>query len=339
MQSARNLIDKSGSHGTHGSHEHLDSLENKKQLKERRATFYAVLKHGNLFLYPSEEQVDVKHVIVLVHHVVSIYPPNLRDGRLWIKNHAICLSRKPELSNEIRTPPADQVNKDYPPPNHAYFIFNTNNSVSEDWYFALIRASKSESLVGNDTWEEKQRNPAFAAVSAGFRSHDLFTLLQSIHSSDLHQQTQWINALCGRIFLATYRTQRMENWFRRKVVTKLQRVKLPAYLSEIVINRIDLGDSIPYITQPRLRELSTDGEMSIDLNVSYGGNFRIEFATVATIQLGNHFKARQISLSIAVTLRKLEGTLLVRIKKPPSNRIWYAFHDMPKVCFTICIPS
>jgi hypothetical protein len=52
-------------------------------LKVKAAMFYAVLKHGalfpglclclgNLFLYESEEQIDVKHVIVLQHFVTSL---------------------------------------------------------------------------------------------------------------------------------------------------------------------------------------------------------------------------------------------------------------------------
>jgi len=55
-------------------------------LKVKAAMFYAVLKHGissyildseklgNLFLYETEEQVDVKHVIVLQHYVTSLVP-------------------------------------------------------------------------------------------------------------------------------------------------------------------------------------------------------------------------------------------------------------------------
>lgn len=52
-------------------------------LKVKAAMFYAVLKHGihnenmhlmsgNLFLYETEEQVDVKHVIVLQHFIISL---------------------------------------------------------------------------------------------------------------------------------------------------------------------------------------------------------------------------------------------------------------------------
>ena len=52
-------------------------------LKVKAAMFYAILKHGNspllyelitgnLFLYDSAEQLDVKHVIVLQHFVTTI---------------------------------------------------------------------------------------------------------------------------------------------------------------------------------------------------------------------------------------------------------------------------
>jgi Maintenance of mitochondrial morphology protein 1 len=163
----------------------------------------------------------------------------------------------------------------------------------------------------------------------------MFSLIQTIHSSDAQLQTRWLNALIGRIFLATYQTKYLEEIFIKKITKKIARVNRPAFLSDIKIQKVVLGTQAPVLTQPRLKELSAAGEFAADVNVAYNGGFRIEIATVATLQLGSRFKPRQVSLSMAVTVKKLEGKMLLRIKKPPSNRLWLGFYETPVMDLTI----
>lgn len=60
-----------------------------------------------------------------------------------------------------------------------------------------------------------------------------------------------------------------------------------------------------------------------------------EFTTKATINLGSHFKPREVTLVLAVVLKKLVGHGMIRIKPPPSNRMWFAFDKMPKIDMSI----
>jgi hypothetical protein len=127
----------------------------------------------------------------------------------------------------------------------------------------------------------------------------------------------------------------MENFIREKLTKKISRVKRPAFLSNIAIKAIDTGDSAPYITNPRLKDLSVEGECGIEADIRYTGNFRLEVAATARIDLGSRFKPREVNLVLAVVLRKLEGHALFKIKPPPSNRIWFSFQQMPKIEMTI----
>ena len=314
MQSYRNIVESSsfdfggGGGGVGEGGGGLGESGQKKPIKGRlRNTFFAVLKHGNLFLYQEEEQIDVKHVIVLSNFVISIFPPGGPDGQLWMKTNCICLSRMDDVA--VKT---------------TYFLFFANNSDKEDWYFTLLRASKS---VGKSNIPLEQQ-PLYAASTLRFEPKHMETLLQSLQSGN---DSDWLNALLGRIFLGTYKTHFLKEFFRAKIYDKIKRIKLPTYFAQIELKNIRLGDSMPYISNPKLRELTADGDLTIDANVRYTGQFRVEFGTIATLQLGTRFKPRQVTLGIAVTFQKVEGRMQFRIKKPPSNRIWYGFYEMPQV--------
>ena len=64
---------------------------NLKKLANKRHRYYAVLKHGNLFLYKNERMKDVKHVIVLQNHIVALWPPSLSEGSLFTKYSSIAI--------------------------------------------------------------------------------------------------------------------------------------------------------------------------------------------------------------------------------------------------------
>jgi len=127
----------------------------------------------------------------------------------------------------------------------------------------------------------------------------------------------------------------MEEYFIRKITKKIARVNRPAFLSDIKVQKVMVGTAAPVFTSPRLKELSASGELAVDINVAYNGGFRIEIATVATLQLGSRFKPRQVSITMAVTIRRFEGKMLIRMKKNPSNRVWIGFYEMPSMDLTI----
>ena len=283
--------------------------DNGKTAKKARNVFYVALRHGHLMLYDDTEQIEVRHVISLEYHDVSIYGGGneIPEGELWIKRNAIRLSRK--------VAKGDTTTASLP-----FYFFSDNCSDKEDFYFALLRNQERDS-------RDIQPPPR----AENFEVKHIISMVQKLHSSEEHLQTRWLNAMVGRLFLAVYKTQEVEDFIRMKITKKIARVKKPAFLSGIQLRTISLGESAPLITNPRLKELTIDGMCCVEADVSYQGGFRIELATTVKIDLGTRFKAREVDLVLAAVVKKLEGHILVRMKPPPSNRLWIAFETMPRL--------
>lgn len=267
-------------------------------------------------LFDDDEQLEVRHVVSLTHHDVSIYSgePTIPEGELFIKRNAICLSRRADGAD---LGPDAQLSK-------PFYLFSENCSAKEDFYFALLRNQEQ-------TFAAERKGPR----PIQFDIKNIISLVQKLHSSEEHMQTRWLNAMIGRIFLGVYKTKDVENFIREKLTKKIARVKRPSFLSNIEIKGIDTGESAPYITNPRLKDLTVEGEWGMEADVRYTGNFRLEVATTARIDLGARFKVREVNLVLAVVVRKLEGHMLFKIKPPPSNRLWVSFQQPPKIEMTI----
>ncbi|KAJ6264140.1 hypothetical protein Dda_0282 [Drechslerella dactyloides] len=279
--------------------------------------FFVVLRHGHLMLYDDEEQVEVRHVISLAHHTVSIYGGEgevIPEGELYIRRNAIRLCRRPSSSSR-----ASSLSK-------PFFLFSENCSDKEDFYFALVK---------NQEREESKDGQVSPSKPLGFETRHIISLVQRLHSSEEDLQTRWLNGLVGRLFLALYKTAEVEDHIRSKITKKIARVKRPAFLSNIIVEKIDCGDGAPFITNPKMREMTADGEFSAEADIKYAGNFRIEISTVATLSLGNRFKPRQVPLVLAAVFKRLEGHAVLRIKPAPSNRLWFSFVELPKMDISV----
>ncbi|OAX83300.1 hypothetical protein ACJ72_02333, partial [Emergomyces africanus] len=157
---------------------------NVKNTRKARNVFFVILRHGHLMLYDDTEQIEVRYVISLAHHDVSIYGGGdpIPEGELWIKRNAICLRRKPGSM-----PDAQESRSSTLP----FYLFSENLSEKEDFYFAILK-----NLEKIPDSPDSPPNPQHYDVK------HIVTLIQRLHSSEEHLQTRWINALMGRLFLA-----------------------------------------------------------------------------------------------------------------------------------------
>lgn len=258
-------------------------------------------------LYDDAQELEVRYVISLEYHDIDVYSggDEIPEGELWIKRNAIRLKRKP-------TPTGDKATS------LPFFFFSENMSEKEDFYLALLRNQEGRS---GDRPPEVQH----------FEVKHIIALVQKLHSSEEHLQTRWLNAMIGRMFLAMYKTPIMEEFVRKKLTKKISRVKKPNFITRIALQKIYLGDGGPFITNPRLKDLTVDGDCAVEGDVNYSGNFRIEIAATARLDLGSRFKAREVDLILAVTISTLQGHAILRFKPPPSNRLWFTFDKMPRM--------
>jgi hypothetical protein len=204
----------------------------------------------------------------------------------------------------------------------SFFLFSDNCSEKEDFYHAMLQAQDH-----HPDHTDRDVHP----VPLKFDTPDLVKLVQQLHASEENLHTRWINALIGRVFLGLYKTQQIKDFIATKITKKIARVPKPALISSVTLRSIDMGTLPPFLTNPKLKELTVDGELIVEADISYKGNFRIEIAAIARIELGTRFKAREVTLVLATILKRLEGHLLIRIKPPPSNRLWLTFESRPRM--------
>ncbi|EXJ54286.1 hypothetical protein A1O7_09624 [Cladophialophora yegresii CBS 114405] len=278
-----------------------------KGTKKTNNVFYVVLRHGHLMLYDDIQQLEVRYVISLEYHDVDIYAggEEIPEGELWIKRNAIRLRRKQtEVGDKATSQP--------------FFLFGQSLSEKEDFYHAILK--NQEKAVTDEP-----------PVPQVFDVGHAVLLVQKLHSSEEHLQTRWLNAIIGRVFLALYKTPELEGFIREKLTKKISRVKKPTFITKLGLRKIDLGTGAPFFTNPRLKDLTVNGDCTIEADVNYTGGLRIEIAATARIDLGARFKAREVDMVLAVTCKKLQGHALVRCKPPPSNRLWFTFEKMPQL--------
>jgi len=257
-------------------------------------------------LYDTSEQLEVRHVISLAHYLVDIYSGGdpIPEGELWIKRNCIRLAQRDTSENIGDSKP--------------FYLFSDNCSEKEDFYHAMLRSQ--------ETHVDPSPNPP---LPLKFNTTDLIKLVQQLHASEENLHTRWINALIGRLFLAMYKTRDIEQFIWTKITKKIARVPKPSLISSVNVQKIDMGHLPPFLTNPKLKELTVDGDLTVEADVSYKGDFRLEIAAVARIELGSRFKPREVTLILATMLKKLDGHILIRIKPPPSNRLWVTFETPP----------
>ncbi|KAL0077321.1 putative integral membrane protein conserved region-domain-containing protein [Phycomyces blakesleeanus] len=264
--------------------------------------YYAVLKFDTLFLYDSERQLDCRQVFVIHKHSVRMYPPGLKDHELFSRPTRILLTHDGK----------------------SLYINCSRNVDKEDWYLAFVNASKLD---------HKPHRTSRRLDSTRFDQTAMNQLLATIHSDEHHFHTQWLNSILGRIFFGLYKTDSLKTFFHDKICKKIEKLnaRRPPFLDTIRVRSVNPGHALPYFTQPRLLNLSPAGEMTMEADVVYGGGFRFDIEAVLRWKYLDRLRPLTVNIVLAMTLKQIKGKVLLKIKEPPTNRIWVGFYEMPKM--------
>ncbi|CAO0794538.1 unnamed protein product [Mucor circinelloides] len=298
-------------------------------VKRQKEHVYAELKCGALFIYETNQTDDECKIIIPVHNYnVTMYNPDKQqqqDHDMFSKSTWLKLTPKPDImdmnTSQVLIPHHDDGSScPYLTTHNELFITCARPVDKEDWYFGLLAATQ---MMAESSSHVEMMDMTHFDASA------MQALISTVQQDAEYREVQWLNAILGRLFLGLYKTDDMRHYLQDKISKKAKKIKRPSFLGDIIVQSVDIGDSIPYVTQPKLLSLTPEGDLEAEATIHYAGGLRVVIQTDFTWTYSSLMKPIRVPLVLSVMLKKLSGKFLVKVKPPPTNRCWIGFYEMP----------
>jgi hypothetical protein len=274
-----------------------------------------VLKHNSLFLYESEEQLNCAGVAVIEGCKIDLYPHTLLLDEIYKKDFPLRIVSNGEALYANRS---------------TIYLWTASASEKEDWLFALRQAATTVTTTATDVSDSAtlpylpQSDPKLA--DAIFMER----LNRYVRAPTMDKSSQWINAIMGRLFFNMFRSNDLERFFRKKFERKAATIPKPFFLGDLVLKSVLAGQSMPMFSRGQLHSVTNQGELLVSVDVLYPGGFRMQIETEIKWDIPR-VKTIIVPIVMSIHVRRLAGRALIRIKPPPSDRLWLGFYAPPQL--------
>eukprot|EP01132_Coremiostelium_polycephalum_P002318 gene2318-2858_t len=138
----------------------------------------------------------------------------------------------------------------------------------------------------------------------------------------------WVNALLGRVFFNLYDSEALLGFAASKITKKINKLKKPSILKSITLQNLEFGPNLPVLKDAQLLYISSQGELSADLQIEYHGGFTLTIKIEVMISFRQH--SVTIPFVISVLVKSLSGRANIQCLPPPTKRFWFGFYEEPQ---------
>ena len=196
------------------------------------------------------------------------------------------------------------------------YLYLMNSNEKESWFLLLQRLSNRTDQRIRDSFT----NPEIQPFMESLNTH--------VRSPFFDEKTRWFNALTGRIFLNVYHSQGLRDSIIEKLNRKIDLANMPSFINKVKVNQLDIGRSVPMISNPDLLSIERDGTICFALDIRYFGTARISISCEVTITL-TKTKTFVIPIRLLIVFRRITARAFFKMNPPPTNRLWMGLYEPP----------
>uniref|UniRef100_A0A8D8W945 Testis-expressed sequence 2 protein n=2 Tax=Cacopsylla melanoneura TaxID=428564 RepID=A0A8D8W945_9HEMI len=137
---------------------------------------------------------------------------------------------------------------------------------------------------------------------------------------EVSQQLMFINALLGRSLFDVFRNQRLLSQIQSKLQRKLNAIRVPRFLGQLNISKLEFSNNSPVITQATKPRLDENG-IWFELDIVFEGVFRIQVDTkLILMNLKKPTKDKDMSMSISMSTLSCDNNNMSNQSSPSKEQ-------------------